>query len=200
MSSFTVLTIKDWLISPEDLEGHLFHLPDQQEIQWDEELSAKKPPLKKEISQSEKAPTLSELVDSEKIQKRDLNNEGSRLDLSGIIETWDKEDAITNPEIAQTSDVNSEILPLEDKGVEKKKSKKGPKKPTTVTRLGIKQKTNSKKIKNNKNSSLKQATKITKEKEKKNPTNEKWKKKDESRTYRHYYDASKHKGKTGGED
>ena len=193
-------TIEDWLISPEDLEGHLFHLPDQQEIQWDEELSAKKPPLKKEISQSEKTPTLSELVDSEKIQKRDLNNEGSRLDLSGIIETWDKEDAITNPEITQTSDVNSEILPLEDKELEKKKSKKGPKKPTTVTRLGIKQKTNSKKIANNKKSSLKQATKITKEKEKKNPTNEKWKKKDESRTYRHYYDASKHKGKTGGED
>ena len=40
--------IEDWLLSPEDLEGHLFHLPDQQEILWDEELKTKKAPIKKD--------------------------------------------------------------------------------------------------------------------------------------------------------
>jgi len=187
--------IEDWLISPEELEGHLFHLPDQQEVLWDEELSAKKAPDKKSPVPTKKVPTLSESVGMQNSQKREINNEGSRLDLSGIIETWNEEDTKRDSKlkIPEESDAEIQFTKIDEK-------KKGPKMPTTVTRLGSRKKIKKKNLEINSNSNLKEAAKITKKKEHTHTNNDNWKKKDDSKTYRHYYDASKHKGKTGGED
>ena len=49
-------------------------------------------------------------------------------------------------------------------------------------------------------SSLEQATKITKENESRKTQKTSLEKKDKNKTYRQYYDASKHKGKSGGQD
>ena len=49
-------------------------------------------------------------------------------------------------------------------------------------------------------SSLEEATKITKLNESKKTQKTIWEKKDKNKTYRQYYDASKHKGKSGGQD
>jgi hypothetical protein len=188
--------IEDWLLSPEDLEGHLFHLPDQQEILWDEELKTKKVPKKTEINSHNAV--IPEIMTSEHV-KKEINNEGSRLDLSGMIEKWDEEDSInevTEKEEITTNENIPIVEPFENDDLD---STNGPKKPTKVTLLGTKQKS---KVKNDnhKDSSLEEATKVTIKNEKNTQTNNDWKKKDRNKTYRQYYDASKHKGKTGGED
>ena len=188
--------IEDWLLSPEDLEGHLFHLPDQQEILWDEELKTKKVPKKTEINSHNAV--IPEIMTSEHV-KKEINNEGSRLDLSGMIEKWDEEDSInevTEKEEITTNENIPIVEPFENDDLD---SINGPKKPTKVTLLGTKQKP---KVKNDnhKDSSLEEATKVTIKNEKNTQTNNDWKKKDRNKTYRQYYDASKHKGKTGGED
>ena len=188
--------IEDWLLSPEDLEGHLFHIPDQQEILWDEELKSKKEPKKHNLKKQEKAPPVSEIMTSENTHKKEINNEASRLDLSGIIEEWGKEDLKTNLEAPKEDDFEEpviEVIKSEDD------SKKGPKSATKVTLLGTKQKSK-KNISTHHDLSLEEATKIILKTEIKHPTNDNWKKKDTGKTYRQYYDASKHKGKTGGED
>ena len=190
--------IEDWLLSPEDLEGHLFHLPDQQEILWDEELKTKKSPIKTEINTHKHSMQIPEITTSEHVNK-EINNEGSRLDLSGIIEKWDEEDSsdeVTKKEEIITSENIPILEPFENENIE---STNGPKKPTRVTLLGTKQKTKEK-VSTHKDLSLKEATKVTIKNERNSQNNDDWKKKDRNKTYRQYYDASKHKGKTGGED
>ena len=75
----------------------------------------------------------------------------------------------------------------------------GPKSPTRVTLLGSKQKRKELRKFENK-SSLEEATKITKQNESRKTQKTIWEKKDKNKTYRQYYDASKHKGKSGGQD
>ena len=188
--------IEDWLLSPEDLEGHLFHLPDQQEILWDEELKTKKAPIKKEVVPQNQIPDVTETIASENNNKKEINNEASRLDLSGIIEKWDEEDSKNDVKESIVETFREEPIERLDY---KKDSINGPKEPTKVKLLGTKQKLKKITTKKN-NSSLKEATKLTIKNEKKILKNDEWKKKDRNKTYRQYYDASKHKGKTGGED
>ena len=78
-------------------------------------------------------------------------------------------------------------------------SRNGPKEATKVRLLGTKQKSK-KSVPKHKNSSLEEATKVIMKNENKMTNNNEWKKKDRNKTYRQYYDASKHKSKTGGED
>tara|TARA_B100000945_G_C20424374_1_gene619588 strand:- start:3396 stop:4976 length:1581 start_codon:yes stop_codon:yes gene_type:complete len=187
--------IEDWILSPEDLEGHLFHLPDKQEILWNEILNSKNNTVKNTKSQKE-IPIIPEVIEIKKTQNNEINNEGSRLDLSGIIEQWDEEDSIKvdSPE----HDIESEVLEFEDKSMVFEEHK-GPKSPTKVKLLGTKQKIR-KSRGSGKNTSLEQASKITKKKELRKGKNPVQIKKDKNKTYRQYYDASKHKGNSGGQD
>ena len=191
--------VEDWLLSPEDLEGHLFHLPDQQEILWDEELKTKKAPVKTEVNKTKNIPQIPTQIDIT-TPKKEINNEGSRLDLSGIIEKWDEEDSKNKDLEKENISESFDIISDDKDSIEKEVLlNKGPKKPTKVTLLGTKQKMKKKSSTHN-NSSLKEATKITKKSDMEFLNNDEWKKKDRNKTYRQYYDASKHKGKTGGED
>ncbi|MEE3134183.1 MAG: DUF835 domain-containing protein [Candidatus Thermoplasmatota archaeon] len=188
--------LEDWLLSPEDLEGHLFHLPDQQEILWDEELKTKKAPIKKEITPQNQIPDFTELMSSENNNKKEINNEGSRLDLSGIIEKWDEEDSKSD----EKEPIMETLKEVDEESIEEHIfSRNGPKEATKVRLLGTKQKSK-KSAPKHKKSSLEEATKVIMKNENKITNNNEWKKKDRNKTYRQYYDASKHKGKTGGED
>lgn len=184
--------LADWLISPEELEGHLFHLPDQQEIIWDEKLSL--------IDKNNQNEIELDIQKEEKIESTDIikiNNEGSRLDLSGIIKEWGEEDSSNGKqeELIQNDNI---IVVDEDNSLQNTIVNKGPKKPTKVKRLGTKhlpKKENERK----KYSNLEEATVISK-KENYFENDSKWNIKDKNKTYRQYYDASKHKGNSGGED
>ena len=185
--------IEDWILSPEDLEGHLFHLPDKQEILWDEILNSKN--ISKDTEIEKEFTSVPEKIEFETTEIKEINNEGSRLDLSGIIEKWDQEDSkietIIEDEIEEEEIVEEDSMEYEEN--------QGPKSPTRVTLLGSKQKRKELRKFENK-SSLEEATKITKQNESRKTQKTIWEKKDKNKTYRQYYDASKHKGKSGGQD
>ncbi len=187
--------IEDWILSPEDLEGHLFHLPDKQEILWDEILNSKNKAVK-HIEEQKETPVIPEVVEIQKTQVNEINNEGSRLDLSGIIEQWDEEDS--KKVDSSKNDIKEAVLEFEDEPMVFEEHK-GPKAPTKVKLLGTKQKTRKKRVPE-KNTSLEQASKITKKNELEKGKNPVRIKKDKNKTYRQYYDASKHKGNSGGQD
>ncbi len=178
--------IEDWILSPEDLEGHLFHLPDKQEILWNEILNSKN--ISKKTEMEIELPIIPEIIEIQKTEIKEINNEASRLDLSGIIEKWDEEDSKTGTvietKIEEEKTFEQEVLEI--------KENKGPKSPTKVTLLGTKQKRKNLR-KFDKKSSLEQASKITKENDSTNAKKTSWEKKDRNKTYRQYYDASKHK-------
>ena len=184
--------IEDWIFAPEELEGHLFHLPDHQEILWDEELNSIN--LGK-IKTVEPKPNIIENEFSANKKKVIVNNEGSRLDLSGIIQEWDKQDAKNQNQF--TVEKVEDFIKNDEIKLEHKNQKYGPKKATKVKRLGtqnIKYKTKSK----NMYSNLKDAT-IASKNEKYLKKSGETKTKDRNKTYRQYYDASKHKSNSGGE-
>ena len=135
-------------------------------------------------------------MSSENNNKKEINNEGSRLDLSGIIEKWDEEDS-KNDEREPIMETLKEVYT--ESFEEHIFSRNGPKEATKVRLLGTKQKSK-KSAPKHKKSSLEEATKVIMKNENKMTNNNEWKKKDRNKTYRQYYDASKHKGKTGGED
>ena len=181
--------IEDWILSPEDLEGHLFHLPDKQEILWDEILNSKN--ISKDTEIEKEFTSVPEKIEFETKEIKEINNEGSRLDLSGIIEKWDQEDSKIDTIIED--EIEEEIV--EEDSMEYEENQ-GPKSPTRVTLLGSKQKRKELRKFENK-SSLEEATKITKQNESRKTQKTIWEKKDKNKTYRQYYDASKHKGKSG---
>tara|TARA_B100001113_G_scaffold333419_1_gene311251 strand:- start:5 stop:1537 length:1533 start_codon:yes stop_codon:yes gene_type:complete len=185
--------IEDWLLSPEELEGHLFHLPDQQEIRWDEELNSIKSDIIKKINTP-----IPKKENFTPLKEIEINNEGSRLDLSGIIEKWDEEDLKNHNENLEVEEIITEINENEKNEVEINFDEKGPKSPTKVKFLGTK-KSHKKNLKRGVQSNLEEAAKISKIRKNYQKDTD-WKRKDENKTYRQYYDASKHKGKLGGED
>ena len=200
--------LRKWLDSPEDLEGHRFHLPDKEEDHWDDQLQAKSIELALAEEEELRAqPSLAELVDASPVVQRPPEGMVNRLDLAAIMQDIDVEEVSEEDmsgvvhfrisdvdDSAEVSNVQKEVSEVPEEQEEPSSKGRGPRRPVVVRRAerrGLR--TVRKGPASRGSSGLDQVSRILDNRDQSGSSESKHSRIDRSRTYRQYYDTHRHK-------